>query len=113
MRPVATTVTVNPTVALLVTRLVRMGTVTEVEPAGTTAEATVDQAMLGESLAMFTVVPPAGAGRVSRMVQVELAPPETMFGLNVTLATEAATIRISALAELLDPLTVIVASTSV
>lgn len=47
-----------------------------------------------------------------RIVQTELPPPRTMFGEKVTLATEAATILISALAELLEPVTVIVASTS-
>ncbi len=36
-----------------------------------------------------------------------------MFGLKVTLATEAAMILMSTLAELLEPVTVIVASTSV
>ncbi len=47
VRPVAATVTVKPTVARRATLLVRMGTVTEVAPAGTVTDVTVGQAIDG------------------------------------------------------------------
>ncbi len=65
-----------------------------VEPAGTVTvlEGTVATAVL--LLAMFTVVPPAGAAPVRVMVAVEVLPPTTAVGLSpIELSAGGFTVR--------------------
>lgn len=77
-------VAVKPTAISRETRLVVTVKLAVRDPAGIVTVATVELAIDGMSLVMLTVRPPAGATCPSVTVPVDVRPPLTKFGLNVT-----------------------------